>query len=606
MTTTRWSPFFKQLVVIAGLIGAVWLLFRIHVILGPLALAILFAYVISLPVNRLEKRTGWSRTLLAAIVLLTAIIVLIVTVVLVSPALYNLIVSFGATLVSVVTELLNVTPRPVTITPELTFDLGPLYTPVNEWLRSVIQPDLTTIQNLQRYLFPVATGAASVVIGAVTSLFWIFFIVILVFILVRDGPRIRGGVLNLVPLSWRAELDRLISELGSVWNLFVQGQFVMNSVIGIIVWIMMAVLGVRNAPALGLLAAVMEFVPGIGLTIAAIPSVLIALIIGSSWLPIPNLAFGIIVALSYVVLGQVENAYLMPRIVGRRIALHPAIVIIGAAAGAQIAGVLGILLAAPTIASLRVIGSYVAHKLFDLDPFPEAATSSDAKAAWDERVAAHPLRAVLFDLDGTLIETDDAIIERIVSLSSFLEKTLPVAQRRRMTRRVLMANEGLANRAITFLDIMHLDGALFKVNGFVRAFQGHREPAEFAPVDGSTAMLRQLAQQRLMLGVVTSRSREDAAAYLAQQGLGDLFWVVITRDDVRRLKPHPMPVEKAAEQLGLSPEQCVMVGDTNLDVRAARLAGALSVGVLCGFGTAQDLRDADLVVDSPSELTKIL
>ncbi len=81
-----------------------------------------------------------------------------------------------------------------------------------------------------------------------------------------------------------------------------------------------------------------------------------------------------------------------------------------------------------------------------------------------------------------------------------------------------------------------------------------------------------------MLGVVTSRSREDAVAYLAQQGLGDLFWVVITRDDVRRLKPHPMPVEKAAEQLGLVPEQCVMVGDTNLDVRAARLAGALVGG----------------------------
>ena len=124
------------------------------------------------------------------------------------------------------------------------------------------------------------------------------------------------------------------------------------------------------------------------------------------------------------------------------------------------------------------------------------------------------------------------------------------------------------------------------------------------PVDGSVEMLRDLDRQGLKLGVVTSRSREDAAAYLAQQGLGDLFWVVITRDDVRRLKPHPMPVEKAAEQLGLTPEQCVMVGDTNLDVRAARLAGALSVGVLCGFGAAEDLRDADLVLDSPAELAE--
>ena len=126
------------------------------------------------------------------------------------------------------------------------------------------------------------------------------------------------------------------------------------------------------------------------------------------------------------------------------------------------------------------------------------------------------------------------------------------------------------------------------------------------PVNGSMEMLRDLDLQGFKLGVVTSRSREDASAFLAQQGLGDLIWVVITRDDVRRLKPHPMSVEKAAARLGLSPEQCVMVGDTNLDIRAARLAGASSVGVLCGFGTQRDLRDADLVLASPSELTMVL
>ncbi len=87
-----------------------------------------------------------------------------------------------------------------------------------------------------------------------------------------------------------------------------------------------------------------------------------------------------------------------------------------------------------------------------------------------------------------------------------------------------------------------------------------------------------------------------------QNGLGNLFWVVVTRDDVKRLKPHPMPVRTAAERLGLPVEQCVMVGDTRLDVRAAKAAGALAVGVLTGFGTANDLREADLVLASPSEL----
>jgi HAD superfamily hydrolase (TIGR01509 family) len=600
--TTRWNPFFKQLVVITGLIGAVWLLFRVRAILAPLVLALLFAYVISLPVNRLERRTGWSRTLLALLVLLTAIIVIIVASVLLVPALYNLLLSFGTTLVNVVTELLNVEPRPVAITPELTVDLGPLYTPVNQWLRSVLQPDLTSIQSLQRLFYPFATGAASVVIGAVTSFFWVIFTLILVFILVRDGPRIRGSAMHLLPEVWRPEIGHLVDELGAVWNLFVRGQFVLNSVMGIIVWLAMTVLGVRNAPALGLLAAIMEFIPGIGLTIAAVPAVLIALILGSSWLPIPNLAFGIIVTLTYIVLGQIENAYLMPRIVGRRVALHPAIVIVGAAAGAQLAGVLGILLAAPTIASLRIISSYVIRKLFDLEPFPEHEPPPDPKTVWDERVAAHSPRAVLFDLDGTLIETDDKLVERFVTMSSFLEPAVPAEQRRRLARRVLMANEGLMNSIITVLDILHLDGVAFRLKGAMHRLQGQREPADFVPVDGSLEILRDLERRRLMLGVVTSRNREEAAAFLAQHDLGDLFWVVITRDDVRRLKPHPMSVAKAAEHLGLSPEQCVMVGDTNLDVRAAKRAGALAVGVLCGFGTQRDLQDADLVLGSPADL----
>ena len=448
--------------------------FRVHAILGPLALALLFAYVISIPVNRLERRTGWSRTLVVALVLLTAIILLVLAIVLVLPILYNLIVSLGTTLVSVVTELLDVTPRPVTITPELSFDLGLLYTPVNQWLRGVLQPDLTTMENLQKYFFPFATGAASVVIGAVTSVFWIFFVVILVFIVVRDGPRIRGNVLNLIPSVWRPEIDRLITELGSVWNLFIRGQFVLNSVMGIIVWIAMSILGVRNAPALGLLAAIMEFVPGIGLTIAAIPAVLIALILGSSWLPIPNLAFAITVTVTYILLGQIENAYLMPRIVGRRIALHPAIVIIGAAAGAEIAGVLASCW--PRRSSLRCASSALTRSANCLiwNRFLQSEPLPDPKVAWEEQVATHPPRAVLFDLDGTLIETDDQLVERLVNGSSFLESLIPAEQRRRIARRVLMANEGLANSAITFLDILHLDGILFKVNGFVRLFQGFR------------------------------------------------------------------------------------------------------------------------------------
>jgi HAD superfamily hydrolase (TIGR01509 family) len=403
-------------------------------------------------------------------------------------------------------------------------------------------------------------------------------------------------------------LTRLAEELSAVWNLFLRGQLVLGIVMGLLVAFAMTVLGVRNALALGLLAGILEFMPGagIGLAIAAVPAVLIALILGSSWLPIPNLPFAVIVALTYIFLGQLDNTVLLPRIVGRRVSLHPVVVIVGAAVGAQLAGVLGILLAAPTIASARVINNYVWHKLFDQDPFPPPAPPVDPRAEWEAQASARPVRAVLFDLDGTLIETDDVMVARFVEVTRFLDPIISEQTRRRLGRRFLMFNEALVNGFITFLDILHLDGLLFRANELLRRIQGQRQPRDFVPVAGSVEAIYALEQQDLKLGVVTSRDRADAAAFLAQQGLSDLFWVVVTRDDVRRLKPHPMSVRLAAQRLGLPPEQCVMVGDTNLDVRAGQRAGALAVGVLCGFGTEYDLRDADLVLDSPAELATIL
>ena len=118
-------------------------------------------------------------------------------------------------------------------------------------------------------------------------------------------------------------------------------------------------------------------------------------------------------------------------------------------------------------------------------------------------------------------------------------------------------------------------------------------------------MLRELAG-RYRLAIITSRSRREADAFLAQYDLTDLFYAIITRDDVTRLKPHPMPVRAAARKLGLPLAQCVMVGDTGVDVRAAKAAGALAVGVLCGFGEEADLRSADLVLATTAKLTEWL
>jgi HAD superfamily hydrolase (TIGR01549 family) len=174
-------------------------------------------------------------------------------------------------------------------------------------------------------------------------------------------------------------------------------------------------------------------------------------------------------------------------------------------------------------------------------------------------------------------------------------------QRLHRARRWLMGSEELVNGLMTFLDRLGLDHLPFRLNDALHRWRGIRKPADFVAVAGSPDMLRALAE-RYRLAVVTSRSQREAAAFLTQYGLAELFHAVITRDNVRRLKPHPMPIRTAAEKLGVLPEQCVMVGDTGVDTRSAKAAGALSVAVLCGFGEITDFEDADLVIDSTAQL----
>jgi predicted PurR-regulated permease PerM len=130
----------------------------------------------------------------------------------------------------------------------------------------------------------------------------------------------------------------------------------------------MAVLGIRSAFILGLVAAVAELVPNIGHTVSAIVGVSVAFIEGS-YLPVSNLWVAVIVVLVYIAIAQVDINFLIPRIIGGRMHLSPVVVIVGLIAGASIGGVLGLLLAAPTLASLRVLGSYIYRRLLDLEPY---------------------------------------------------------------------------------------------------------------------------------------------------------------------------------------------------------------------------------------------
>jgi phosphoglycolate phosphatase-like HAD superfamily hydrolase len=215
------------------------------------------------------------------------------------------------------------------------------------------------------------------------------------------------------------------------------------------------------------------------------------------------------------------------------------------------------------------------------------------------------VEAILFDLDGTLIDTDDEAVAALARRLALLARLVHLAPDA-LARRLVMWAETPGNALVTLFDRAGVDDNLFAIGDTLRGWRGLRPRGDLPLVPGVEPAIRALAQ-RYRLAIVTTRGRRDAEAFLDGHNLAHLFSAVATRESTRRVKPHPAPIHFVAERLGLPPQRCVMVGDTTVDVRSARAAGAWVAAVLSGFGTRDELKraGAHLVLDSVAQLAEI-
>lgn len=211
------------------------------------------------------------------------------------------------------------------------------------------------------------------------------------------------------------------------------------------------------------------------------------------------------------------------------------------------------------------------------------------------------VRGLLFDIDGTLSDTDDEFVKRLARLLTPLSARFPRLKPAVTARKLLMAAESPINSLATWWDRLFLDELAAPV---ARLLPRRRGPASAEPlVPGVRAMLEQ-AHDRYRLGIVTARGPRLTASFLEGTELAPWFDVAIHARTVRRTKPHPEPVLWAAAQLDLEPTACLMIGDTTPDILAGVAAGTQTIGVLCGFGERDELlrAGANLTIDSTADL----
>ncbi|HVM70219.1 MAG TPA: HAD family hydrolase [Anaerolineales bacterium] len=214
------------------------------------------------------------------------------------------------------------------------------------------------------------------------------------------------------------------------------------------------------------------------------------------------------------------------------------------------------------------------------------------------------IRAICFDVDGTLSDTDDVMVAQLTELLKPFHFLFPGQELGRVARRLVMEVEAPANFLYGIPDLIGLDDEIFALKDWM-VRQSKKKTKPFRLVPGTTEMLARLSK-RYPLSVVSARDTRTTMEFLNQFDLVPFFKCIATDQTCEHTKPFPDPILWAAGEMGVSPDACVMVGDTSVDIRAGKAAGSQTVGVLCGFGEQAELQShqADLIIPMTSDLVQ--
>lgn len=190
----------------------------------------------------------------------------------------------------------------------------------------------------------VVTNAVTFVLGLVVIPFWLFYVL-------YDQSQVMRGVFGVIPARIRPDLLNLIRIADGILSKYLRGQLILCAFIGVLSTVGLTLLGVRFPAVLGLVAGVFEILPFIGPILGLIPAAIVA--------AIQDPILGLWTVLLFMAIQQIENVLLVPRISGKAVELHPALIMVVLVVGYQVAGLWGMILAVPLAAIVRDVFKYL-------------------------------------------------------------------------------------------------------------------------------------------------------------------------------------------------------------------------------------------------------
>lgn len=380
----RWGSTTKLLVglVIVGIIT--FFIYRFATLISPLLMIFIIAYLFH-PLTA-QIANGLKISWKAAVNILYAIIFL---------SLIGILTVGGIGLVQQVQSLIKQVQAIVTDLPSLlqnlsgqVFKLGPFTLDMNTVELQTISDQV--ISFVQPLLGRTGTLVGTIAGGAAEIFGWTFFILIVSYFVMSESNGLRSNLIKIDIPGYSEDLGKLGNQLSRIWNAFLRGQIFIFILSFVIYVVLLSILGVRYALGLALMAGLAKFLPYIGPAITWVVMALVTFFQASKPFNLEDNALlytAIVVAITLVI-DQIIDSLITPRIMAQTLKVHPAAVLVTALIAANLLGILGVVIAAPSLASFTLLGRYTMRKMFDQDPFPawESAPQPPVGREWMARL----------------------------------------------------------------------------------------------------------------------------------------------------------------------------------------------------------------------------
>jgi len=328
---------------VGALVVSIVVLFLLRDFLGAFVLGSAIAFLIQPAVIRLHA-AGVPRVL--------AIVIVFVGIIVVLAGLILLIVPLG---VAEIGQLQLQAPSLAAAAQDKLNNLQPVRVfGIDVDLKGVTE---TINSHLREYLLGQFGNAVTLGVAALTTALQIILMFIVAFLLSLEAPLVRRDLRRIVPSDYRSDFDQIWRRVRRMLYAYVRGQLIIAGLIGIFSGLACAVFGLPDPVALGLIAGITALIPYLGPFIGAVPAVLV----GLSQSP----AQALVILIAYIVISNFFLNVIFPKVMGDAVRLPPILVIVALLAGFSWGGILGMFVAVPVAATLRILFDHIYPRLYE-------------------------------------------------------------------------------------------------------------------------------------------------------------------------------------------------------------------------------------------------